>query len=81
MGLYFLICATDPLAPAGLTNPVREYWLERAAREDLLSNIGTMVFGLQGIKSLAPLAFVFVMALAVLLFLCSGFWRASHSSH
>jgi hypothetical protein len=38
------------------------------------------VFGLRGFGSLTPLAIALVMALAVLLFLCSGFRRASHSS-
>jgi hypothetical protein len=78
--MYFLICATDPLAPDELANPVREFWLERAAREDWVPNIGMVVFGLRGFGSLTPLAIALVMALAVLLFLCSGFRRASHSS-
>jgi len=83
MSLYFLICATDPQPPVeltNLTNPVREYWLERAAREDWQYNIGMVVFGLRGIESLALLAIALVMALAVLLVLCSGSRRASHSS-
>jgi len=81
MSLYFLICATDAQAPDTFTNPVREYWLDRAAREELVPNIGMVMFGLRGIESLAPLTIALVMALAVLLFLCSGFRRASHSSH
>jgi hypothetical protein len=39
-----------------------------------------VVFGLRGFESLALLAIALVMALAVLLFLCSGSRRASHSS-
>jgi 4-amino-4-deoxy-L-arabinose transferase-like glycosyltransferase len=80
IGLYFLICATGARAPDTLTNPVREYWLDRAAREDLVTNIGMEVFGLRGIESLAPLAIALVIGLAVLLFLCRGSRRASHSS-
>ena len=80
MGLYFLICATFPLAPQEFDYPVREYWLDLFAREDLLANMGRLVFGLQGIKSLAPLAFVFVMALGVLVFLSRGCQRSSRSS-
>jgi hypothetical protein len=80
MSLYFLICATDPQPPDTLTNSVLEYWLERAAREDWIPNLGMVVFGLRGIESLALLVIVLVIALAVLLFLCRGFRRASHSS-
>jgi hypothetical protein len=82
MSLYFLICATGrgPLDGDNFYNPVHGFMLERAAREDLSLNIGMEVFGLRGIASLAPLAIAFVMALAVLLFLCRASRHASHSS-
>jgi hypothetical protein len=82
MSLYFLMCATGrgPLDWDTFNNPVREYMLDRAAREDLAPNIGMVVFGLRGFESLALLAIAFVMALAVLLFLCSGSRHASDSS-
>jgi hypothetical protein len=69
MGLYFLICATGPLAPSSSVDPVREFWLERLAHEDLVYNIGMLVFGLRGFESLIPLAVMFFATLALLLLL------------
>lgn len=66
IGLYSLISVTEPLAPVEeLNDPVREFWLERFAAEELGANLGMLVFGLRGIGSLVPLAVVFVMTLAV----------------
>lgn len=75
MGLYLLICATDPKAPSSLADPVREYWLNRLAHGELVPNLGMLVFGLRGVESLVPLAVVFVVALAALALLSRDFNR------
>jgi hypothetical protein len=80
MGLYFLISATWPLAPASVADPVREVWLDRFAQERMAANLGKWLFGLQGFESLAPLVFIFVMSLGALLFLSRDFQRSSRSS-
>jgi Dolichyl-phosphate-mannose-protein mannosyltransferase len=66
VGLYFLISITDPLVGHS-ANPVPGYWLDRFTEEDLRVNLGTLVFGLRGIRSLVPLAVGLVMALAAAL--------------
>jgi hypothetical protein len=75
--LYFLITVTDPLV-GDVANPVREYWLALLVDENLRLNLGSLVFGLPGIWSLAPLAVLFVIALAALVFLG---WRRDRSDH
>ena len=74
MGLYFLICVTNPLVPEKMgccliPNPLRDYWLPRFADEHLALNLGMLVFGLHGIESLAPLAMVFVVTLTAFVLL------------
>jgi hypothetical protein len=78
IGLYFLICVTSPLVPEKMVcclipNPLREYWLPLFAHEELTLNLGMLVFGLHGIESLAPLAVVFIVALAAFVFLIRSY--------
>jgi hypothetical protein len=69
MCLYFLICTTDPQVPQEIVYPVRGYWLPHFVHENLMLNLGMLVFGLRGIESLAPLNAVFGMALATFVLL------------
>lgn len=73
IGLYSLITVTEPLAPLDrLSDPIREFWLERFAAEELVPNIGMLVFGLHGIESLVPPALIFAVVLAALVLLSRG---------
>jgi hypothetical protein len=69
IGLYFLICAINPLVPADISRPIRDYWLDSFAHGDLANNLGMEVLGLRGIVSLVPLIIVFIAALTALVFL------------
>lgn len=78
MCLYFLICTTDPQVPQEIVYPVRDYWLPHFTHENLMLNLGMLVFGLRGIESLAPLSVVFVMALAALVLLSKSYSQGNN---
>lgn len=78
VAFFFIVSATNPLAPAALANPLGDYWLARWGREELLVNAATLRFGWEGYQSLLPLVVILLLAVETALTFLSdpeGGWR------
>lgn len=67
IGLYALICITDPTPSLAAGAPVNAYWLSLFRHGELLLNLGMVRFGRLGMHSLDPLLVVVVVAINALI--------------
>ncbi len=78
MALTFIITCVDPQVPEAVRQPWSEYWLTHMIHGEVILNLGTLRFGMEGLRSFAPLAFFALITIDTLLLIALGRRQATY---